>query len=345
MNAPQHFGTAPDGKAVHLIHLTGGGLRASIMTWGAVVQDLRLDGHEPPLVCGFPDFAPYPDQSPHFGATPGRVANRIGNSRFTLDGKTYELDANKGAHMLHGGANGYGTRVWTIADSGTSHVDLVLHDDDGTAGFPGTVEATCSYTLKDNATLHIALTTRTDAPTITNLTHHSYFDLGGANDIRDHEVRIDASTRLPVDENFIPTAAPVDVAGTGHDFRKARRIEDALAQLDGSDASAQDRVLDHNFCLSDGPRGLRDVASVTSPSTGLSMVLATTEPGVQFYAGHKVDTAAAGLSGQPYKAFSGLCLEPQIWPDAANHTDYPSAVLRAGEVRRQVSAYRFSKPR
>ncbi|MDA8870766.1 galactose mutarotase, partial [Rhizobiaceae bacterium] len=308
--AIEDFGVSKDGEAVQRVRLEEGGLTAHVITWGAVLQDLRLEGHDAPLVCGFDTFQPYPEHSPHFGATPGRVANRIGNARFTLDGTEHHLDANKGAHILHGGANGFSHRVWTIADVGHAHVDLHLVDPDGTAGFPGTVEATCSYTLKAGGVLHIALTTRTDAPTITNLTHHSYFDLEGNGDIRDHIVTIHADAVLPVDADFIPTGPPVPVADTGRDFRKPRTIADALAQLEEDGAG----VLDHNWCLADHQRGLQDVATVTAPTSGVAMTLATTEPGVQFYAGHKVTTPVAGLSGTPYGAFAGLCLEPQIWP-------------------------------
>ncbi|MEL6751402.1 MAG: aldose epimerase family protein [Pseudomonadota bacterium] len=338
MNEAQDFGTH-EGETVHRATITGGRLTASIMTYGAVLQDLRLEGHEPSLVCGFPDFAPYPDQSPHFGATPGRVANRIGNAAFTLDGTTHNLAANKGMHMLHGGENGYGTRLWQIADLGTSHIDLTLHDTDGHAGFPGNVEATCSYTLKDDGVLHIALTTVTDAPTVTNLTHHSYFDLGGSGDIRDHILQVHAETRLPVDEDFIPTGAPVSVAGAGRDFREPRAVDDALEQL----ARDDDGVLDHNFCLAAAPRGIQHVATLDCPASGMTMEMATTEPGVQVYAGHKVSTHANGNNGTRYGAYAGLCLEPQLWPDAPNQDSYPSAVLRPGETRRQVTTYRFVK--
>ncbi len=338
MSDAEVFGRTKDGEPVLRVELTGGGLTAHVITWGAVLQNLRLEGHDAPLVCGFDTFEPYSTHSPHFGAIPGRVANRIGNARFTLDGTEHTLEANKGAHVLHGGANGYGTRVWNIADLGTSHVDLTLTDPDGTAGFPGTVEATCSYTLKDDGVLHIALTTRTDEATITNLTHHSYFDLEGAGDIRGHTVQIHADTRLPVDDDFIPTGAPVPVEGTGRDFRELRRVDDALAQLEKDD----DGVIDHNFCLSNEQHGLRDVARVVSPDGRMEMVMATTEPGVQFYAGHKVSTPVPGLTGVPYGAYAGLCLEPQIWPDAINQQDYPNAVLRPDEVRRQVTTYRFT---
>jgi aldose 1-epimerase len=338
MAPPTKFGTAPGGETVQRITITGGGLTASVITWGAVLQDLRLEGHEPSLVCGFATFDPYPDQSPDFGATPGRVTNRIGNGRFTLEGTTHHLDTNVGPHTLHGGASGYGRRVWEIADFGTSHVDLVLHDPAGTAGFPGSVDAVCSYTLKEDGVLHVALSTSSDELTITNLTHHSYFDLTGDGDIRDHVLQVHANTRLPVDDDFIPTGEPISIDGTGWDFREPRRVGDAVKQL--SDAGD---VLDHNLCLADTPRGLQHIASVTSPAGGITMDVATTEPGLQIYAAHKAQTDAAGNNGKPYQPFCGLCLEPQLWPDAANRPGFPTTILRPGEVRRQVSTYRFHR--
>lgn len=338
MAPPSPFGTAPGGETVRRVTITGGGLTASIITWGAVLQDLRLEGHEPSLVCGFSDFAPYPNQSPDFGATPGRVANRISNGQFTLDGTTHKLNTNVGRHTLHGGPNGYGRRVWEIADHGTSHVDLVLHDPAGTAGFPGSVDAVCSYTLKEDGVLHVALSTSTDEPTITNLTHHSYFDLDGSGDIREHVLQVHADTRLPVDADFIPTGSPVSVDGTGWDFREPRRVGDAIDQLNKAG-----EVLDHNFCLTGVPRGLQHVASLTSPTSNIIMDVATTEPGLQVYAAHKAETDEAGNNGKPYGPYCGLCLEPQLWPDAANRPDFPTTILRPGEVRRQVSTYRFHR--
>lgn len=338
MTEPTFCGTAPGGQKVHRITISGGGLTAAIITWGAVIQDLRLEGHEPSLVCGFPDFTPYPTQSADFGATPGRVTNRIGNGAFTLDGTTHRLDTNVGPHTLHGGNNGYGRRVWEIADIGTSHADLVLHDPAGTAGFPGAVDAVCSYTLKEDGVLHVALSTSADETTITNLTHHSYFDLEGNGDIRDHVLQVHAENRLPVDDDFIPTGKPVPVAGTGWDFRQPRRVGDAIRVLNQAG-----EVLDHNFCLSDTPRGLQQVATLYAPASSIKLDVATTEPGLQVYCGHKLKTQAAGHHGKPYVPFSGLCLEAQLWPDAANRPDYPSTILRPGEVRRQVTAYRFTR--
>ena len=201
-------------------------------------------------------------------------------------------------------------------------------------GFPGNCAVTCDYTLKDDGCLHIAYTMRSDAPTPANLAHHSYFNLDGGDDCRDHVLQIMADRYLTVDEELIPTGEILDVDGTMFDFRTAKPIGRDL--VDGS-------IYDNNYCLSDSRRGLQDVANVYSASSGVQMTVATTEPGLQFYAGHKVATPVAGLTGRPYRAYSGLCLETQNWPDAPNQDNFPDSILRPGEDLRQVSEYRFSK--
>ena len=327
------FGTTSGGEHVGIATLTGGGLTARVMTWGAALQDLRLAGHEPPLVCGFAEFAHYEKHSPYFGATPGRFANRIGNAQFTLDGTLHRLDANSaGGHTLHGGSHGIGKRIWQVADLGTSHIDLTLDDPDGTMGFPGNCRHTASYRLGGEGEVTITLTTRTDAPTIAGLTHHSYFILDDTGHVLDHEVQVDADRYLAVDDDLIPVQT-VPVEGTPFDFRKltrlGARIEDGF-------------FYDHNLCLSETRRSLRDVACVRSPHSGVSLAVATTEPGLQLYGGHKVDTPVPGLTGQRYGAHAGLCLECQVWPDAPNRSDFPCARLDPDDELRQVTRYTFT---
>lgn len=330
------FGQLEDGQSVYRVQLTGGGLTANILTWGAVLQDLRLEGHDAPLVLGFDGFDAYPAHSPYFGATVGRVANRIGNANFDVDGKSFHTDPNNsnGKHTLHGGSVGYGRRNWKIADLGTSHVYLTLEDTDGHMGFPGNCSVTCDYTLKDNGCLHIAYTVRSDAPTPANLAHHSYFNLDGGKDCRDHVVQILADQYLTVDEELIPTGEICDVEGSMFDFRTPKSIRQDLAE---------GTIYDNNYCLSDTRRGLQDVAKVHSDVSGVQMTVATTEPGLQFYAGHKVSTPEPGLMGQTYGAYSGFCMETQNWPDAPNHGNFPDSIVRPDEDLRQVSEYRFSK--
>ena len=328
------FGQTDDGQSVYRVTLTGGGLSANILTWGAILQDLRLDGHESPLVLGFDNFADYPAHSPYFGATVGRFANRIGGGTFDIDGQTFSTDRNNGNNTLHGGSAGIGKRHWKIADLGSSHVYLTLEDPEGTMGFPGNCTMTCDFTLKDDGCLHIAYSVRSDAPTPAGLAHHSYFNLDGSDDCRDHEVQIFAGRYLPVNEELIPSGETPDVAGTPFDFQTAKPI--------GRDLPG-DLIYDHNFCLADGRRGLQNVAIARSAASGVEMTVATTESGLQFYTGHKISTPVPGLQGKPYGAYAGFCMETQNWPDAPNHADFPDAIVQPGEDLRQVSEYRFSK--
>ena len=334
----EEVGRTPDGHAVHRVALEGGGLRARILTWGAVVQDLFIEGHEPSLVLGFPRFADYPAYSPYFGAIAGRYANRIRDGRFTLDGVTHQLDTNfLGKHHLHGGVRGVGKRIWQIEDHGADFIRLGIICRDGEMGYPGRCTISCIYRLADGA-LEVELQAETDAPTLVNLTHHSYFNLenGGAGDILDHRLQMSADTYTPVDEELIPVGRET-VHDTVHDFRFQRLIWT-------NDGTGLPYAYDHNYCLSEDRTELRQVARVEAPSSGVSMDVLTTEPGLQFYSGGKLGGRPAnGFHGQPYENFAGFALEPQIWPDSPNHPDWPQAVLRPGERYLHRMSYRFSK--
>ena len=330
------FGRTGEGEPVERVTIRGGGLSANILTWGCVIQDLRLDGHDAPLVLGFEAFEHYPAHSPYFGATAGRYANRIRDGRFSIDGTEYQVDTNfLGKHLLHGGIRGIGKRVWTIADLGQSHVTLVLDDKDGMMGFPGNCLHQASFALEDGGRLAVRMQSQCDRPTLVNLAHHSCFNLDGGSDILDHQVAIAADGYIPVDEEAIPLGPVEPVAGTAFDFRKARPIRH---ECEGNQVR-----YDHNFCLSRDRVDLREVAWVESPVSGIRMIVETSEPGLQFYAGHKVNVPVPGLGGRSYGAYCGFCMEPQIWPDSPNHPDYPQAVLRPGETYRQETGYRFSR--
>ena len=327
------FGRTAEGEEVHRVTLEGGGLRARIMTWGATLQELRLEGHGSPLTLGFPDFDSYPRHSPYFGQTPGRFANRIDGGRFRLDGRQYQLERNEGENHLHGGHIGTGKSVWRIDELSRDSVTLVLVDPDGRAGYPGTCTIACSYTLRDEGTLSIDYEAQTDRATICNLAHHSYFNLDGGPTILDHNLMIAADACLPTRPDQIPTGEIAPVAGTAYDFgelRPIRREEDGRQVL-----------YDHNFCLSRRRTGKRSVALLGSERSGIGMEVRTTEPGLQFYCGYKLKPTVPGLDGRLHQPFAGLCLETQAWPDAPNHPDFPSAVLRPGETLRQQTDYVF----
>jgi aldose 1-epimerase len=332
------YGTAPDGDTVRRLRIEGGGLTAHILNWGAVVQDLRLEGHAAPLVLGFENFEDYPLHSPYFGAVAGRSANRIANGRFVLDGQAYQLDRNfLGKHHLHGGSKGFGKRIWEFVDHGRNFATLRIVAEDGEMGYPGRLTARCTYRLEDAGALSVHLDAETDAPTLCNLAQHSYFDLddGGATDILDHSLEIAADAYLPVDDEMIPTGEVRPVDGTDFDFRAMRPIRRARG--------GEQVIYDHNFCLAGQRAPLRSIARAAGARSGVRMEVRSTEPGVQFYAGHKVSVPVPGLQNIRYGNWSGFCLEPQTWPDAANRPSFPSAVLRPGETYRQVTEYRFAK--
>ncbi|WP_163848461.1 aldose epimerase family protein [Pseudooceanicola aestuarii] len=319
------FGTTPDGQTVEALTLAGGGLTARLLTWGAVVQDLRLDGVDHPLVLGAPDLAPYLGPMLYFGAITGRFANRIAGGRFTQDGVTYHTDRNDPGGTLHGGTHGTGQCLWQVLDHRPETATLGLTLPDGHMGFPGRIDIRATCALPGDGTLAFDLWARSDAPTPCSLTHHSYFTLGGA-DVLDHRLTLHADHYLPVTGSGIPDGLPAPVSGTRFDFRQSRPLRPG--------------GFDHNFCLA-GPRGtLRPVARLDGPS--LSVEVATTECGLQVYdAGHI--EALPGLDGRTYGPHAGVALEPQAWPDAPNRADFPDATLRPGEDYRHQLRYRFTR--
>lgn len=331
------FGATRDGQPVYRVKISGGGMTAHVITWGAVIQDLRLEGHESPLVLGFETFDPYPTHSPYFGATPGRCANRIGGGVFSIDGKSYQLELNeRGVTHLHGGSDGLGRRHWTIVEHASDRVVLTATDPDGRAGYPGNCTVTATYQLKPGGVLSVIYETSSDQPTPANVCQHSYFNLDGRDDIFGHDIMIAADQLTEVDSKLIPTGALKDLAGSPFDLRTMGSVRRFLE--DGAQVP-----FDHNYCLSAERTEKRSVALVRSLYSGVSMEVRTTEPGVQFYAGVMVNVAVPGFGGRKYGPYAGFCLETQIWPDAINHASFPNAVLRPGEILRQETDYVFTK--
>ena len=310
--------------------IAGHGLTATFTDLGAVLADLRLEGHAPPLMLGLADLDHYPEHSNYMGATAGRVANRIGNARFTLDGVEYRTDPNfRGAHTLHGGGQGMGKRIWDVLDVEVDAIRFGITLADGEMGFPGRMRVEALYTCAPGAALQVDYRATCDAPTLCNIAHHTYWNLDGHSTIADHTLTVAADRYTPVDDDLIPTGvAPVE--GTDFDFRRGRRLPG-------------EGLLDHNLCLSDGQVPLREVAWLRSTRSGVTMTISTTEPGLQVYDGAMLRTPVPGLDGRTYGAHAGVALEPQNWPDAANHADFPSAVLRPGETYHQTSRFTFEK--
>lgn len=334
MNTRETFGHMPDGAGVERVTIRGGGLTANILTYGSVLQDLRLDGHAPSLVLGFNDLGSYLEHSRYFGATAGRCANRIGGAAFSLNGTDYRLDANfLGKHHLHGGSRGVGKRSWAFTEVSTSAAELSIALQDGEMGYPGSMTVTVRYSLLPGGVLDVAFAARTDRPTLCNLAHHSYFNLDGGDTILDHDLRIDADAYLPVDGELIPTGEVRAVEGTPFDFRTPRPIRQVSGQ----------GVLDHNFCLSDRRGALRTVGRLSSRRSGVAMDIRTTEPGLQVYDGGGTTAPVPGLDGRVMCAHAGVAIEPQVWPDAIHNPAFPQAVLNPGEAYRQQTQFVFTR--
>jgi len=342
------FGTAPDGQAITLYSLTNAhGLRARIMTYGAIVVSLEVpdrDGNRADIVLGYDDLAGYVADNPYFGAIVGRYGNRIAGARFTLDGREYRLAANNGPNHLHGGLRGFDKVVWSaepVRRSDAVGVSMTYVSPDGEEGYPGTLTAHVTYLLTHDDELKILYEATTDKPTVVNLTHHSYFNLlgQGRGDILGHELQILADRFTPVNDTLIPTGERRAVAGTPFDFRAPVAI--------GARIGAENRQLafgggyDHNWILNNQDGDLALAARVFEPTTGRVMEVLTTEPGLQFYSGNFLDGSLTGKDGAVYGHRAGFCLETQHYPDSPNQPEFPPVVLRPGDTYTQATVYRF----
>lgn len=324
------FGQLPSGATVDQITLKGGGLTAHVLTYGAILRDLRLDGCAAPLVLGFEGLEAYYEHSGYFGATVGRCANRIAGGCFTLDGQHLQLDQNDGSNHLHGGRGGISQQVWTIKDSGASHVTLGVTSPSGEMGYPGTLTIALTIRLLAGGVLDLKMEAVTDAQTLCNLAHHSYFNLGGR-DILSHHLQISADHYLPVDETLIPSGDVADVRGSAFDFRRTKLLAEACNAVS----------IDHNFCLSHSCHPLRRVATLSNDT--ITMQVNTDQPGLQIYDAARMNVLVAGLDGQIYGPYAGLAMEPQFWPDAINHPDWAQPVLQPGATYQQHTQFVFSR--
>lgn len=345
------FGTTSGGEPVELITLRSpSGLEIDVSTYGAIVTRLLApdrSGHLADIVLGHDSLADYAENRPYFGAIVGRYANRIASGRFTLDGVEYELAVNNTPNHLHGGDNGFDKLVWRAEPYSTGEeggVVLTLVSPAGDEGYPGELTVRMTYAVTALDELRIDYEASTDAPTIVNLTHHSYWNLAGhdSGTILDHELQIAASRFTPVDETLIPTGELRTVEGTPFDFREPARVG---ARIDQDDEQVRrGGGYDHNFVL-DGWSGdgtLRPAAVLRDPASGRVMEVLTTEPGLQLYSGNFLDGSDIGKGGTAYQHRTGLCLETQHFPDSPNQPGFPSTVLRPAETYRSTTVYRFS---
>ena len=342
------FGTMPGGQEVTLYTLTNAnGLVAKITNYGALLTELYVpdrNGRLDNVVLGFGSLEQYLAGHPYFGATVGRVANRIARGRFTLEGREYTLAVNNGPNHLHGGVKGLDKVVWQSsivpALEGPS-VRFRYLSPEGEEGYPGNLSSSVVYTLTNDNELRINYTARTDKPTPVNLTHHSYFNLAGRGDILDHRLMINADRYTPWDPTFIPTGELKSVAGTPFDFREPTRIGSRMNQLPANTATGDPGGYDLNYVLNNGGRRYALAARVSEPTTGRVMEVYTDEPGLQFYTGNYLDATLIGTGGQVYQKHAGLCLEAQHFPDSPNQPSFPSVILRPGQRYSQRTSHRF----
>jgi len=340
------FGKTSDGTAVDLYVLTNAnGMKAKVMTYGAILTELDVpdrDGKLGDVVLGFDNLQSYLAGHPHFGATTGRVANRIAKGKFSLDGKDYTLAVNNGPNSLHGGLKGFDKVVWKAQPNETpdaAGVQLTYVSRDGEEGYPGNLTTVVTYMLTNQNELRIDYKATTDKPTPINLTNHSYFNLAGpqSGDILDHELELEADEYTPADDTLIPTGEIRSVKGTPLDFTKATKIGSRIAQVADKTGG-----YDHNFVLRSKGKKLELAARVHDPKTGRLMEMSTTEPGVQLYTANFLDGKLKGKDGVAFKKHQAFCLEAQHFPDSVNHPKFPSIILRPGETYTQTTVFKFS---
>ena len=346
------WGTVGD-KPVYLYTLKNGyGITAKITNYGALLTELHLPdrkGESADVALGFDTLDGYLAGHPYFGCIVGRVANRITDGKFTLDGVEYRLATNMGPSHLHGGEEGFDKKVWDVVEvkKGADGAFLTMKyvSPDGEEGYPGNLTVTVTYTLMTHD-LRIDMRAETDAPTIVNLANHAYWNLAGhgAGEILKHELSLNADNYTPTDETVIPTGEIASVANTPYDFRESKPIGRDIGQLPG-DGGEDPGGYDINFALNGEAGEMRLAARVSEPSSGRKMEVHTDAPGVQLYTGNYLDGSITGKDDTVYKKHAGFCLETQHFPDAINKEGTPgwqSVILRPGEVYSHTLLFRYS---
>jgi aldose 1-epimerase len=348
----QPYGTTADGKEVLEYTLANAqGVEVKIVTYGGTITSLKLPDRRRRManvVLGFASLKDYVTKSPYLGCITGRYANRIAKGKFTLDGKQYQLATNNGPHALHGGLKGFDRTVWSvtkeIADPGATGIELHYVSPDGEEGYPGALDTYVTYLLSDDNTLKIHYRATTDAPTVVNLTNHTLWNLAGEGEgaIYDHILTVNADRYTPVDKSAIPLGKLALVAGTPFDFRTPRAIADSIRAKDTQIANGLG--IDHNFVINRpaaGDNALALAATLRDLPSGRMLEVWTTEPGVQAYTGNFLNGSIYGSSGRAYRQGDGIALETQHFPDSPNRPEYPSTVLRPGEVYDTTTVCKF----
>ncbi|HEV3139395.1 MAG TPA: aldose epimerase family protein [Vicinamibacterales bacterium] len=352
------FGALPDGRTVEMFTVrNAGGVEVRTISYGAIIVSIKAPdrtGKLDDVVLGFDTLDGYLKTNPYFGAIVGRYGNRIAKGAFSIDGATYHLATNNGPNHLHGGVKGFDKLLWRaepIFHGDDVSIAYTLTSADGDEGYPGTLNVKVTYTLSATNALTVDYDATTDKPTVVNLTQHSYFNLAGSGDILGHRLMIDADRFTPVDATLIPTGELAPVEGTPFDFRTLTAIGE---RIDANDPQIKNGGgYDHNFVLRGSAKALAErspegialhhAARLEDPSSGRTLDVSTTEPGLQFYSGNFLDGTVTGKGSRLYQRRSALCLETQHFPDSPNHANFPSTVLRPGERYQSKTVFTFGR--
>jgi aldose 1-epimerase len=341
------FGKNKEGAAVELYTMTNqSGATVKFMSYGGVITEINVPdrwGHLGDVVLGFNSVGDYEAKSPYFGGLIGRYANRIGAGKFSLDGKDYTLNLNNGKNTLHGGNKGFDKVMWIVKPLEGASAELDYVSKDGEEGYPGNLTVKVVYTWSDDNELKIEYSATTDAPTVVNLTSHSYFNLAGegSGSIEDHLLKINGDAITAYDDGGIPTGEIMPVAGTPFDFRNAMPIG---ARIRSSDQQMiNGRGYDHNWVINGVTAGtVSEDAVLYDPASGRILSISSDQPGLQFYTGNFLDGSTYGTSGHEYRQGDGLCLEPQHFPDSPNKPAFASTRLDPGQTYHAVTIHKFS---
>jgi aldose 1-epimerase len=345
----ESFGSTAQGAVDRYTLVNTAGTRLRILTYGGIIQSIEVSDRRRQMAnvaLGFNGLSDYVAKKPYFGCITGRYANRIAKGRFTLDGTTYQLPINNRPNSLHGGKVGFDKHIWAATpfqQGDNVGLRLTFTSPNNDQGYPGALQVEVTYTLTAENAIQIDYRATTDAPTVVNLTNHTYFNLAGegSGSIEDHELYLNADRYTPVDADLIPTGRLDPVAGTPLDFTRSTaigaRIRDAHPQL------VIGHGYDHNYVLNRSDTTSPVLAArVLEPCSGRVLTIRTTEPGIQFYSGNFLDPTWVGINGRMYRQGDGFALETQHFPDSPNHSSFPSTVLLPGQTYQSTTIFEFS---
>ncbi len=333
------------GEITWITLINNKGAEVVVSSLGAGVVAIKLpnaDGTLTDVVIGYDDPLSYLDDGPCAGKTPGRYANRIAKGHFSLDGKEFTLPINNGPNHLHGGPNGYQNRIWDVAITADNKVVFSLESADGDAGYPGNLKASVTYEWNDQNSLTISYNATTDAPTVINLTNHTYFNLDGhgSGTVLNHILKLNCSKWLPGDDTLIPSGEIADVANTPMDFTTEHTLGERIHEE--FDALKFGKGYDHCWLVDNYDGTLREVGTLRSAKSGRKVIISTTQPGAQVYAGCWLDGCPTGKDGAIYHDYDAVAIECQGCPDAPNHPNFPSQRLNPGETYSRVINFTFA---